>query len=882
MKSMLQIRLLGELDIKVGGKPLPNLRGKTGFWLLGILTLQANRAVDRDFLAGTLWPESAPEQGRANLRRALTDLRQALGQAAERLTNPSQQTVSLRVEPNEADVLAFRAGALDVYRGELMPGCALEWVETERRIFAETFLAKGEKQAAFLDPAEALLLLERLRASDPLRESLLRLQLSALCQQGNRAEAQQSYYAFRRLLLAQRLGEPSAETQRHWKQLQTTPPPPNAQTPTLAVSPASAPTVPSPVLPSPLMPLLGREREMETISRLLAQHRLVTLTGLGGIGKTRLALEVAHQGTHALFVELAETRDAAQLTQTLESLLPASGLLAAEGENTPLLVLDNFEQLVGPEAGRVVRALLDKHSTLRCLITSRRALGLSGEQQVSVEPLDLPRYPGSPDRLGEFASINLLVERIRLVQPAFELTTQNAPALVALCQQAEGIPLALELLAAHLRSLSPEMLLAQVQRARLPLLARREPGETPRHQSLWRIVESSVALLSEAEKNGFYKMAVFRGGWSAEAAQAVCAPEDPLFLVSLLETLTDNSLIRFTSNRYSQLETLREFSLANGPEAIRAEAERAHAVYYLALAEQHANTPENFTFLDTEQGNLRAAFDTFLDQNDTDAALRWARAQRLYWFHRQGGRAFFERLLHALTAPAERAEVQADLGTFCANSGAHDAARAFFNEALVYARGTNNTLNEARLLTNLATIELDQGNWEPARVGLEEALILWRTLSNARALGLTLTNLSIAAMNQGDLETAEKLLAEGLALRQAQGDNYGIAANLVNQGGLELRQGAPWKAETTFRQALARFQQMGDRRAEAAALEGIVEAFLDQNEPAEALRYLREAIWLRQEYKIPETALQNQLHERVRQVLGEAVYNNTYGATSPP
>jgi predicted ATPase/DNA-binding SARP family transcriptional activator len=862
---VLHLRLLGKVEITTGGIPLPPLRGKSGLWLLGVLTLQANHPVKRDWLAGILWPESAPELGKANLRRTLTDIRQALGEEATRLTSPTQHTILLHVAESEADVLMFRAGEFNQYGGELMPGCSVEWVENERRVLTEMFLTQGEKHAATLPPAAALVLLEQLRTADPLRESLLRLHLTVLCQQGNRVEAQQIYHTFRRLLLEKRLGEPSTQTQSHWAQVQ------NQQT---IPAPATSQHI-SVTLPVPLTPLLGRRSEMETLARLLDQHRLVTLTGLGGIGKTRLAIELARGWGDALFVSLAEWQDATQFTETLET------LLSQYSSNTAfLLLLDNFEQLISPEANLALRTQLEKNAQMRCLITSRRALGLTGEQLLPLEPLEQPQYPGSPELLGEFPSIQLLVERIRALNPQFELTAQNAPTLVALCQQAEGIPLALELLAAHLRSLSPEMLLSQVLRERLPLLARREPGETPRHQSLQRIIESSVSLLSEEQRTGFWKFGVFRGGWSLEAAQAVCTPLDLLSTISLLETLTDNALIRFTSGRYDQLETLRDFSLATQPETIFGQAQRDHAAYFLDFAEKHRDKPEDLSLFDTEHSNLRAAFETFLSDGDTASALRWTRALRLYWYHRGGVQALLERLLNCLNTPAERAELQDMLGVLCAMHGSYTEANSYFEQALEYFRDAGDRLTQAKILSNLAGMAIERGDYDQIRPSLEEALPLWRTLNQPRGLSVTLMNLGIVLTQQGELEEAESLLLEALPLREAQGDNFGIATCLVNRGAIELKRSANQKAQATYQEALQRFQKIGDRRGEASSLEGLVEVFLQQNQPTEALRYFQEVVWLRQEYKLPKTALQTELYARIRQALGEAAYDSLIAGAS--
>ena len=855
----MQICLLGKTEVSIAGVPLA-FRGKSGLWLLGLLALRANTPVERDWLAGILWPDSAPDTGRANLRRTLTDVRRALGEAASCLEAPTPQTLLLRLEQGEADVLLFRAGNVNAYGGDLMPSCPLEWVENERRVLQEKFLSLGEKQVAVLLPDDALLLLDKLQASAPLRESLLCLRLSALCQMGNRAEAQQAYHDFRRRLLEGRLGEPSPQTQAHWKALQAAPPSSflsPAQTP--AAAPPAAP-VPAYALPMPLTACLGRTIERDALLRLLQSHRLVTITGLGGIGKTRLALDAAHAHPNALFIELAEWREVKPLQETLETLLQQNTANA----DPPLLVLDNFEQLVGPEACRILRRVLEAHPEVHCLITSRRALNGAGEQVFPLEPLEMPEHLGTPARLMEFACVQILMERARAVRPSFTLSLQNAADVVGLCQITEGIPLAIELLAAHLRSMDAVSLLKQVKQTRLPLFARREAGEIARHQSLWRIIESSVAGLTSAEKTGLYLLAAFRGGWDLEAAQAVLEMPLPL-AAALLETLVDHALVRFAGGRYYQLETLREYSLAAQTPEIETRARKNHADFFLGVAQKWA-TPEGLPLLDTERDNLLAAFDTFLGLGNTDSAFALASALRIYWFHRHGGRTVLERLLPLL--PPNDAEKQAavreNLGVLCAMSGDYEAAQSYFADALLHFQHSGDTAKQAQVLSNTAGIAIERGDLTQARVTLEQALPLWRTLNVPRGLGITLTNLSIVLMNQGDLETAALFLDEALQIRTAQNDSYGIAVGLVNRGALEMRRGSHEEAEATFRDALARFGQLGDKRGEASALESIAEAFLNRGLLPEAVRYLQEAAWLKAEYHIPHTALHTDLEARIR------------------
>lgn len=873
---MLQIRLLGKVEIVIANAPPPLFRGKSGQWLMGILALHANRPVERDWLAGTLWPDSAPDQGRANLRRTLTDVRRALGNAASHLTNPSPHTVSLGLAESEADVLAFRAGDFARYGGPLMPGCPLEWVEIERRALEETYLTRGEQRATSLALDAALPLLEALRACAPLRESLLRLQLSTLCGLGNRAEAQQYYYRFRCLLLSERLGEPSVQTQQHWKTLQNlqVSPEPTARSDT---SPSSTSLKNN--LPSQLTSFIGREREIADVTGLIGTTRLLTLSGAGGSGKTRLAFQAAEgvlgqYSDGVWMVELAPLSDPGRVAHTVAQAL---GVRETAGQTMSqtltlqlktkklLIVLDNCEHLVAACA-QFTAALLRSCPNVQVLATSREPLGIAGEQIYGVPSLSSPTPQESKkataDSLSLFESVRLFIDRARAIKTNFTVTNANAPALAQVCYRLDGIPLALELAAARIRSLTVEQINDKLDN-RFHLLTGGDRSALPRQQTLRALVDWSYDLLTNIEKTVFARLSVFAGGWTLEAAESVCAgeatapgwvPVEEWEVLDVLTSLLDKSLVfaepqggvegGVDGTRYQMLETLKQYGaekLDAGGETVKISIKhRNYFVAWLEEVEPQRVGPGQaawLTRIEIEHDNLRAV----LDECAMPSAERSANAEAAetaglrivasiwqFWDTRGYPNEGIEQAIRALDRGQARkatphmqqlrAKAMVAVGALATAQGDYKTALTFHGKSLALYRDLDHKPGIATALRNMGILAYEQGNYETAQSFLEESLALRRELGDKPGLSNSLNNLGILANDRGNYGVAQALMEESLALRRELGDKLGIAISLNNLGSLAFNQGDYKRALLLYEDSFAFYRDVGDKRGTAISL----------------------------------------------------------------
>ncbi len=569
-------------------------------------------------------------------------------------------------------------------------------------------------------------------------------------------------------------------------------------------------------LPLPLTRFLGREEERRRLQELLLlpQTRLVTLSGPGGIGKTRLAIETARHLTASFggavwFASLADLSDPALMADAiLEALhsvrspqLPVLAQVITELSCRPgLLILDNLEHLV-EEAAQLVPALLEGVATLKCLVTSRRALEVGGEHEFMVTPLPTPAGAGTPEQLRFYESVQLFVDRAQSVKPDFQLTPGNAASLAQLCAGLEGIPLALELAATRAQVLSLSQMLSQLDR-RFDLLVSRRRDMDARHRTLRATLDWSYQLLSEDLQRFFRCLSVFRGGWTLEAAEALYptgASEEVGSVLDALAQLRENSLIVTAENeagvRFGMLETLRIYGVEKLRESGEEERLRnRHRDYFLKFSEEAAGkqySPEQADWLQRlalEHDNLRAALAWCEEQEaGAEAGLRLARA--LWWFwnlrgHFAEGRTHLER---ALARPTTQAQT---------------AVRA-------------EALNGAGLLARY------QGDYTAAQMQFEEALALFRELGDQRGIAAALNNLGIAAYYQSDYRTARRLFEESLALRRETGDKQGIASSLSSLGAAAQAQGDYRASQALYEEALALFRQTGDKRLIANALHNL-------------------------------------------------------------
>jgi len=978
-KTPLAIQLFGPLEARVNGVPLPRLRSRKGLWLLALLTLRHGKEVERDWLAGTLWPESGQSQAYHCLRMTLSDLRRALGAEACRLQSPTSHTRFLDLAAAEVDVLAFDAAisqgdeaslerAVALYRGPLLEGCAEEWAFQERQTRELTYLAALEELAALAlargDAAAAERCLRLAVAADPLRESAQRSLMEALAAGGNYAAALLVYRELRLRLHRELNTEPDPETHTLFQRLRekarekastrrlarsTGYPPParvaagdpngsNGHAPVASRElvlgeevrrgeggPATesvtslgadgeggrtigaehreamgeAVAVPH-NLPLHLTRFFGREAELAQLGAPM-DSRLVTLTGPGGSGKTRLALEVAralcggraraeqggagaHRGDPGLrlagavcFAALADLTDPRLLPERIRDALGLARvaedepleqvvafLFSRATETQPfLLLLDNFEQLLAapPDPGApatsdgaaVVWRLLERVDRLRVLVTSRQRLGLPGEREFPVAPLPVPNLPTPtptrnrseqeheqeheqdfPTALIQCPSVQLFLDRAQAVRPDFQLTAGNAAAVAGLCRRLEGLPLAIELASARAGVLTLQQMHSRLEQ-RFELLVGRQRSGDPRHRSLRAALSWSYQLLAPEMQQFFAQLSVFRGGWTVEAAEAVCGEPRAL---EYLEHLRECSLVQATETagggaecsevvmRFHLLETLREYGAEQLAEEERGAVARQHAQFFLTLAEtaerELAQRDQRLWLdrLEREHDNMRAALAWSMDSGELELGLRLGSALEGFWCTRgylmEGGDRILRLLAHpAAAAPtavrARALSVAGRLDGLQRNVSDLEAARRLHEESLAIWRALEDRAGIGRALLELGWLAVNKWDLMTARPLVEESLAIRRELGDRGEIAEAITCLAEVRRLERDLPAACVLVEESLMLWRALDDRARISSALGDLGYLTFRQGDIDRARTLIEESLTMARELDDR-----------------------------------------------------------------------
>jgi predicted ATPase/DNA-binding SARP family transcriptional activator len=1106
---LLTLQLFGPFEARVQGAPLPRLRFRKGQWLLALLALRAGHEVERDWLAGLLWPDRTETPALTSLRNSLLSLRQALGPAACRLQAPTGSTLRLELATAEADVLAFDAAvvhgdsdapggsleqAVALYRGPLLEGCTEAWAFEERQVREEACLAALETLAgramAQGDPETAERYLHRAVILDPLREPAQRARMQVLATRGSYAAALLAYRELRLRLHRELNAEPDPETRALFEQIRAeargkadgaVAPSPH---PSVSLSPLPEGTVtflftdiegstrlweehpeamrtalarhhallhdaieahagvvfksvddqicaafasaadaleaalaaqralsgetraqgdgetggsgarpvsslrvrmalhtgtveardgdyfgpplsrarrlldaghggqillttvtreltggylpagaglrdlgfhrlrdlqPEPLfqllhsdLPAAFPPLrsleafahnlpaqwtrfIGREQAMAEVKRLLSASRLLTLTGAGGSGKTRLALQVAADllegyADGVWLVEVASLSDPALVPRTMAATLslredptrsPTQMLLDYLRPRSLLLLLDNCEHLL-TACAKLVEQLLRGCPHLRILATSREALGIMGEQTLLVPCLSVPDPAQLPalERLQQFEAVQLFADRAALTRPAFAVTPANAWAVAQVCHHLDGIPLAIEL-AARVKGLSVEQLAGRLDEM-FRLLTGGSRTALPRQQTLRALIDWSYNLLSEAERALLRGLSVFAGGWTLEAAEAVCGGPvgsgqyavgsgdrslPPLAkaccllptedVLGLLGQLVEKSLAQYEEppgpgpqnapsappahaehasgeGRYRLLETVRQYARERLFEGGEAGAVRGrHRDWCLSLAERAEPKllgPEQDEWierLEREQDNLRAALEWCVESEAAEAGLRLAGA--LWWFWQVRGclSEGRERLEKLLALPgAQESTVARGNALQCAwmlamNQDDDGAAWPLVEERLAIAHEVGDRLGVAGGLTGLVYLALRQGEYATARSLCEEALPIAAETGDRGQVATLLGVLGVVADAQGDLNAARSFSEESLAIWREWGDKWGIVGALNHLAGVVRTQGDHDEARALHQEALALARSLRSSGTIAECLEGL-------------------------------------------------------------
>lgn len=630
-------------------------------------------------------------------------------------------------------------------------------------------------------------------------------------------------------------------------------------------------------LPSQLTSLIGRVKEIDDVCGLLrgSEVRLLTLTGPGGVGKTRLAMQVAteiidHFPEGAFFIDLTAINKpglvAASIAQALR--IQETGerqvmkhICAFLHNKRLLLVLDNFEHLL-PAASHIAE-LLEATPGLSILVTSRAVLHLYGEHEFTVPPLAIPDLAHLPpsDQLAQYDAVQIFIERAQAVKAGFTITEGNAHSIAEICTRLDGLPLAIELAAAHSKLLSPHSILARLE-DRFTLLATAAPNLPERHQTLHNTIDWSYGLLSETEQTLFRRLGVFVGGFTLDAAKTVC--EEPGSAGSILDgiaSLLDRSLLQRTDDcnddsRFLMLETIRTYALEQLKSSGESEAlYKRHLAFYLEMAKEASpqsvglNCWAHLEHLETERGNLRAATQWALDQALGDTVVQMCSALVHFWYiFGQPGEIhqWLETVLGLDLQPAVRAGALGLMGYVLAFMQIdYRHAETYYEQALSLWRELGDLRNESDILCQMGTLMMERGEYARSRLLHEESLAIREKMGDQDGVIGIRESLGVVLMRLGELDGAEQIFQESLDWWQARGETLATAFVFNYLGATALYQGNYEQSRAMHEQALAVWQAAGDTRGVSAALNALGPVALYQGQVEQAKAYLKESLRLR-------------------------------------
>ena len=871
----LRLSFLGPFQVTLDGKLVSSFEADKVRALLAYLAVESSRPHRREQLAAMFWPGWPDASARTSLRNALSNLRKAIG---DETADPpflliSRETIQFNPEASfSLDTLELEhitrdsrsapeqlQSVLDHYRGGFLEGFTLkdcpafdDWsgvVRDQLQTQASAALARlGELYEADKHYEKAIGCARKRLELEPWQEDAHRqlMRLLALC--GQRPAALAQFEACKRSLKSELGVEPSAELVRLYESIRNNQPPETKQEKTHPHN-----------LPAQLTSFIGREKEIERVDDLLKKNRLVTLTGPGGTGKTRLSLQIAAELLEDFpdgvwLVELAPIADPDLVTQTAANSL---GMHLSAGPQTfsflvdylqpkrLLMIFDNCEHLIATCA-RLVDALLHACSNLSILVSSREALGIEGETSFLVPPLTTPEIHQQPnlDELAQYEAIRLFVERAGIASPGFQLTADNSPTIVQVCQRLDGIPLAIELAATRLKLLSVDEIALRLE-DRFRLLTGGSRVALPRYQTLRASIDWSYELLSAPERLLLLRLSVFAGGWFLEAAEYVGCGEviESYEVLELLGGLVNKSLVFVESEtglttRYRMLETIRQYAQEKLVEAGQAEVVRdRHLQYYLELAEKvewKIRGPDQARLLEqleADLDNLRLALAWSLEGKgkagwNPELGLRLAAALQWFWHCRgwhEEGLEWLERLLLAEAEapgeiPAPFAQVKtrawalrvAGYFAFCLWDFRKAAVLSERSRNIFASLGPEGKRGYAYAQYTLAEIAEDHGNPLQAKILFEESLAIFQEVGDQFAISECLEFLGMSAYRDQKFEQARKYFEEDLAIRREIGDQDGTANVLYLLGKREARQNEYGKARKLWEESRKMFSQVQD------------------------------------------------------------------------
>jgi predicted ATPase/DNA-binding SARP family transcriptional activator len=889
----LSLSLLGPFRAALDGQPITSFESAKVRALLAYLAVEADQPHSREALAGLLWPDYPDRSALSNLRYALSNLREAIGdrQADPPFLGITRETLQFNTASNytlDLDGLRdLQDLAIDRLEQIVSLQCGLflegfscdsapfeEWTLFKREQIGQQALAALRRLAGHHEQCgnyeRAITYARRQLELEPWDEQAHQQLMRVFALSGQRSMALAQYETCRRLL-RQELGvEPSQETVALYESICAGEVSRDARA-SKRIDKARALTN----VPVPLTSFVGRLREMEEVKQSLSSLscpartreegkvgvRLLTLTGSGGCGKTRLAIEVARDFAGddspsrpyqdgVWWVDLAPLNDPALVPQAIATVFALHESRDASLTTTLanylcgkdlLLVLDNCEHLIDACA-RLAETLLSTCPNLHILATSREVLGLTGELTWRVPNLALPDAVAghlTSEELMRYDAVRLFVERAEAVAPNWRLD-RNASAVVRICSRLDGIPLAIELAAARLKILAAEQIAARLD-DRFHLLTDGSRMALPRHRTLKGAIDWSYELLSDRERALLRRLAVFAGGWTLEAAEAICPcmEIEPCDVLDLLTHLVDKSLVvvepRQNTIRYRLLETIRHYAYEKLNEAGEIEPVQVrHLGFYTRLvaeAEPKLLGPDQQTWLnqfELEHDNLRAALEfSQREKGQVEAGLQIAGGLVRFWATRgyfTEGRMWLKKMLaqsQTLSPTLVRAKAFNAAAYLAYLQGDYAEARSLNEDGLEIGRAVGDLSVIASAVRGLGTVAQSQGDFALARQQYEESLALCHDAGDQWGASHCLSNLGLLAWHLGDVETARACCEQCLALRRELKDEQGIAYTLHVLGELAWSDGRHAEAESLYEESLAIKRKLDDKWGIAYLLDSL-------------------------------------------------------------